>query len=88
MDSNLQVNKILPSVLNIFDESHTTKTYLELLKISKTINISLDDEQIMNIEKSTENQSENRNWLKGLVGSQLQNSELFAKQTKQNLFCH
>lgn len=57
-----QVNKILPSVLNIFDESHTTKTYLELLKISKNINLSLDDEQIMNIEKSTRNQSENRNW--------------------------
>lgn len=55
-------NKILPSVLQIFDESHVDKTYMELLKISKTINLSLTEEQIMNIEKSTRSQSENQNW--------------------------
>lgn len=57
-----KIGNILSSVFNIFDENHMLKSHMELMQISKIINLSLDHEEVTRIEKATRNQSENENW--------------------------
>lgn len=57
-----EANPVLPSVLNIFNESHTTLSYMELMKISKSIDLTITREQKNLIEKCTRNQAENQLW--------------------------
>lgn len=53
---------VLPSVFNIFDPNNIQKSYPELMKMAKVLNISLSEEQVNSIEVATRKQSENNNW--------------------------
>lgn len=54
--------EILPSLLDIFDKRHLSKSYTELIQIANTIKLSITKEQCCEIEKSTRKQHEDKNW--------------------------
>lgn len=59
---HLASNIILPSKLNIFDEGHFSKSYQELMILSKTIDLYLNEEQVNEIETNTRSQHVSDNW--------------------------
>lgn len=58
----------LPTVLNLFKEENLSKNYNDLFQLSKSIDISLNEEDIEKIEEATRDQSQNPNWFMQRAG--------------------
>lgn len=54
--------KSLTSKLDIYNELNETKSYSELISIAKSVDISITMEEISEIEKTSRQQSQNKNW--------------------------
>lgn len=54
--------ELLPSILDIFNDTYTSKTYTELIQIANTIKLEISEEQCLEIETSTQNQHNSKNW--------------------------
>ncbi|KAG5864834.1 hypothetical protein JTB14_003564 [Gonioctena quinquepunctata] len=52
----------LPVIFNIFEERYISKDYVELMEISKTIDMSLTTDQVSLIEENTHGQHASNNW--------------------------
>ncbi|KAG5883251.1 hypothetical protein JTB14_036100 [Gonioctena quinquepunctata] len=52
----------LPVIFNIFEERYISKDYVELMEISKTIDMSLTTDQVSLIEENTQGQHASNNW--------------------------
>ncbi|CAG9814659.1 unnamed protein product [Phaedon cochleariae] len=87
--------KILKSTISkydIFDEVNVTKSYSELISIAKGIDFSVTMEDILEIEKASRHQSENRNWSPSTVFMEtiIKNSEAsqFLRDISEEINCN
>jgi hypothetical protein len=80
-----QVEEVLPTLFNIFDENYVGKSYNELIILTKTINFNISQAEITKIEEATRTQRKSNNWFNQHVGRIT--ASKFKKQTfKQKKF--